>query len=92
MLKAGNLARREDHRVRGSKAGEPDEIGGYHMYADIQCQPNLALISNDQKRTKMHLNEVRLTSTEFEKFKFNKGSLQSLEKSAVFQLFVTREL
>ena len=32
MLKAGDLARREDHRVRGSKAGEPDEIGGYHMY------------------------------------------------------------
>ena len=34
MLKAGDLARREDHRVRGvkSKAREPDEIGGYHMY------------------------------------------------------------
>ena len=32
MLKAGDLARLEDHRVRGSKAGEPDEIGGYHMY------------------------------------------------------------
>ena len=32
MLKAGNLASREDHRVRGSKAGEPDQIGGYHMY------------------------------------------------------------
>ena len=32
MLKAGDLARREDHRVRGSKAGEPEQIGGYHMY------------------------------------------------------------
>ena len=32
MLKAGDLARREDHRVRGSKAGEPDEMVGYHMY------------------------------------------------------------
>ena len=32
MLKAGDLARQEDHRVRGSKAGEPDQIGGYHMY------------------------------------------------------------
>ena len=28
MLKEGDLARREDHQVRGSKAGEPDEIGG----------------------------------------------------------------
>ena len=33
MLKAGDLARQDDHRVRGSKAEEPDEIGGYHMYA-----------------------------------------------------------
>ena len=32
MLNAGDLARREDHQVRGSKAGETDEIGGYHMY------------------------------------------------------------
>ena len=32
MLKAGDLARREDHQVRGSKVGEPDEIWGYHMY------------------------------------------------------------
>ena len=37
MLKAGDLARREDHRVRGSKAGEPDEIGGYHMYDGDLC-------------------------------------------------------
>ena len=28
MPKAGDLAR----RVRGSKSGNPDEIGGYHMY------------------------------------------------------------
>ena len=28
MLKAGDLAR----RVRESKSGKPDEIGGYHMY------------------------------------------------------------
>ena len=35
MLKAGDLARREDHRVRVSKGGEPEEIGGYHMYAHI---------------------------------------------------------
>ena len=32
MLKAGDLARREDRRVRGVKSGKPDEIGGYHMY------------------------------------------------------------
>ena len=32
MLKAGDLARREDRWVRGSKSGNPDEIGGYHMY------------------------------------------------------------
>ena len=32
MLKVGDLARREDRRVRGSKSGKPDEIGGYHMY------------------------------------------------------------
>ena len=31
MLKAGDLARRED-RVRGAKVGEPDKIEGYHMY------------------------------------------------------------
>ena len=35
MLKAGNLARLEDHRVRGSKAGEPEQIGGYPIYAEI---------------------------------------------------------
>ena len=33
MLKAGDLARREDRWVRGVKSGNPDEIGGYHMYA-----------------------------------------------------------
>ena len=33
MLKVGDLAHREDHRVRWSKLGEPDEIRGYHMYA-----------------------------------------------------------
>ena len=34
MLKAGDLACREDRRVRGgSKSGKPDEIRGYHMYA-----------------------------------------------------------
>ena len=33
MLKAGDLACPEDHRVRGSKAIENDEIGGYHMYS-----------------------------------------------------------
>ena len=38
MLKAGNLAGRGDHRVRGSKAGEPDQIGGYHMYASVLAQ------------------------------------------------------
>ena len=32
MLKAGDFAFREDHRVRGSKSGKPEEIGGYHMY------------------------------------------------------------
>ena len=32
MLKAGNLARREDRRVRGVKMGKTDEIGGYHLY------------------------------------------------------------
>ena len=32
MLKAGDLARWEDHRVREVKIGKPDEIGGYHMY------------------------------------------------------------
>ena len=36
MLEGGDLTRREDHRVRGggggSKGGEPNEIGGYHMY------------------------------------------------------------
>ena len=37
MLKAGDLARREDHRVRGVKGGEPDEIGGYHMYEMRSC-------------------------------------------------------
>ena len=31
MLKAGDLACREDHWVRGSKSGKPDEIGGYHI-------------------------------------------------------------
>ena len=33
MLKAGDLARQEDHRVKGFKAGEPDKIGG-----DITCK------------------------------------------------------
>ena len=33
MLKAEDLARQEDRRVRGSKTGKPDKIGGYHMYA-----------------------------------------------------------
>ena len=31
MLKAGDLARREDCMVRESKAGENAENGGYHM-------------------------------------------------------------
>ena len=35
MLKAGDLARQEDHRVRESKLGKPDEIGGCHMYAGL---------------------------------------------------------
>ena len=35
MLKAGDFARREDRRVRGSKSGKPDEIMGYHMYVLI---------------------------------------------------------
>ena len=39
MLKAGDLAHREDNRVRGSKAGEPDEIGGYHMYEGGTSMP-----------------------------------------------------
>ena len=37
MLKAGNLASREDHRVRVVKSGRTDQIGGYHMYAIIQA-------------------------------------------------------
>ena len=33
MLKVRDLARQEDHRVRGGqKGGKPDEIGGYHTY------------------------------------------------------------
>ena len=32
MLKAGDLASREDHQLGGSKSRKPDEIGGYHMY------------------------------------------------------------
>ena len=32
MLKAGDLAPREDCRVKGVKIGKTDEIGGYHMY------------------------------------------------------------
>ena len=39
MLKAGDLARWEGHRVRGSKGGEPDEIWGYHMY-DVKWKPH----------------------------------------------------
>ena len=33
MLKAGDLVRREDRRLKGVKIGKPDEIRGYHMYA-----------------------------------------------------------
>ena len=41
MLKAGDLAHREDRRVRGSKLGKPDEIGGYIMYGkepSLKCK------------------------------------------------------
>ena len=44
MLKAGDLARREDHRVKGVKIGNLDEIGGYHMYMYVHftfiCKTN----------------------------------------------------
>ena len=38
MLKGGDLARREDHRVKGSKAGDPDQIGGIsHVWSLSLC-------------------------------------------------------
>ena len=33
MLKAGDLARREDRRVKGVKIGKTRRDRGYHMYA-----------------------------------------------------------
>ena len=43
MLKVGDLAHREDREVRGSKSGNPNKIGGYHMYVHT-CPPNATII------------------------------------------------
>ena len=47
MLKAGDLARREDRWVRGLKSGKPDEIGGYHMYG-CPLFPDLCMLFHSQ--------------------------------------------
>ena len=32
------MSGREGRRVKGSKSGKPDEIGGYHMYGQVQIR------------------------------------------------------
>ena len=58
MLKAGDLARWEDHRVRGgSKAGEPDEIGGYHMYG----LEHVLLLGNSRTRQNATISSLKVS-------------------------------